>query len=171
LTGDTGCEDGYDSNGICSAYFFDGTDTYSLVDPNNMANNESDAINALIGGSSPPTTGQILFTSGLQCTQTCGSNGGCNPSVDSTDPSVVSCLSTVRVCTWTWDTYGPFQDGCANLPSDDAVLPAFGVDGCMGNEYGYGISVPNSYLGGGIVEDNAPGDWANEWQGVCNSGY
>lgn len=168
--GDTGCEDGYDSNGICSAYFFDGTDTYSLVDPNNMANNESSIMQQLIGGSTPFTTGQILFTSALQCTQTCGKNGGCTPTQDPSDPSVASCISTARVCTWTWDTVGPFNPGCDNLPSSDAVLPAFGVNPCVGtSNYDNSMSVPNSYLGGGIIDNNAPGWWYN--QDVCNSNY
>ncbi|KAJ5612124.1 hypothetical protein N7510_005318 [Penicillium lagena] len=133
-----------------------------------MQTNQSSVLQQLIGGSNPLTTGQILFSSGLQCTQTCGSNGGCAPSLDPTDPSAASCISAARVCTWTWDTYGPFQDGCENLPSSDAVLPYFGVDPCTGSDYG-SISVPNSYLGGGIIDNNAPGWWDNEY--VCNSGY
>ena len=164
---DTNCGGGYDSNGICDSYFYDGTDTYGLTDPNNMATDQDKIVQQLIGGTNPLTTGQLLFTSALQCTQTCGANGGCGPTLDPTDASVASCLSTLRVCTWTWDTYGPFQNGCANLPSDDAVLPAFGVNPCVGTDDG--ISVPHVYLGGGILKDNAPGWWADEY--VCNSDY
>ncbi|CAL5869091.1 uncharacterized protein PFLUO_LOCUS3319 [Penicillium psychrofluorescens] len=170
LQWDTGCEDGYDSNGICGGYFFDGTDTYSIVDPNNMEDSQSDVLSTLIGGDNPLTTGQILFTNALQCTQTCGANGGCAPTQDPTDLSVASCLSTARVCTWTWDTYGPFQPGCANLPDSDAVLGAFGVNPCVGTGiYDTSYSVPNTYLGGGIIDDNAPGWWAD--QVVCNANY
>lgn len=166
--GDTGCDSDYDGNGICDSYFYDGTDTYSLVDPENMATDQKDIMQKLIGGSTPVTTGKILFTSGLQCTQTCGKNGGCAPSVDESDPSVASCISTSRVCTWTWDDYGPFNTGCANLPSKDAVLPLFGVNSCVGED-DMSRSVPWSYLGGGIVDDNAPGWWADAT--VCHTHY
>lgn len=167
VTGDTGCDSDYDGNGICDSYFYDGTDTYSITDPQNMATDQDKIMQKLIGGESPLTTGKILFTSGLQCTQTCGSNGGCAPSLDSNDPSSASCISTARVCTWTWDEYGPFQPGCANLPSGDAVLPRFGVDPCVGHDES--TSVPWSYLGGGIVDNNAPGWWAD--QVVCHTKY
>lgn len=133
-----------------------------------MATDQKDIMQKLIGGSTPVTTGKILFTSGLQCTQTCGKNGGCAPSVDESDPSVASCISTSRVCTWTWDDYGPFNTGCANLPSKDAVLPLFGVNSCVGED-DMSRSVPWSYLGGGIVDDNAPGWWADAT--VCHTHY
>ncbi|CAI7597598.1 unnamed protein product [Penicillium pancosmium] len=167
LQWDTGCDSDYDGNGICDSYFYDGTDTYSITDPQNMATDQDKIMQKLIGGESPFTTGKILFTSGLQCTQTCGANGGCAPSLDPNDPSSASCISTARVCTWTWDDYGPFQPGCANLPSSDAVLPRFGVDPCVGHDMS--TSVPWSYLGGGIVDNNAPGWWAD--QVVCHTKY
>jgi hypothetical protein len=104
----------------------------------------------------------------LKCTQTCGKNGGCAPSLDSSDPSSASCLSTARVCTWTWSDYGPFQAGCANLPDKNAVLPRFGVDPCVGSD-DMSRSVPWSYLGGGIVDNDAPGWWNG--QSVCHNHY
>lgn len=129
-------------------YFYDGTDTYALVNPHGfkeMQTSYADILQTLIGGSSPLTTGALLFSEGYQCTATCGQNGGCEPSID--DPeNPPTCLSTIQVCTWTWDTYGPFEDGCANLPSSDAVLPYFGVDPCIGSD-GFGdTSVPYAYV-------------------------
>ncbi|KAJ5156371.1 hypothetical protein N7492_009174 [Penicillium capsulatum] len=166
LEWDPGCENGYDSHGICGGYFFDGTDTYSIVDPLNMKDGKSKELQKLIGGDNPLTTGKLLFTSGLQCSQTCGKNGGCAPTQDPADPSSVSCLSGVRVCTYTWDTYGPFKEGCDNLPAKDAALSRFGVTPCKGEDHG--MSVPKTYLGGGILK-HAPGDWADRL--ICNSDY
>lgn len=168
MIGDTGCDSDYDGNGICDSYFFDGTDTYSLTDPEKMATDQKDMMQMLIGGDNPFTTGEILFTSALKCSQSCGENGGCAPTLDEADPSSVSCLSAARICTWSWEDYGPFNDGCANLPSKDAVLPYFGVNPCVGKD-DFSRSVPWSYLGGGIMDDDAPGWWAD--QVACHSGY
>ena len=40
-TGDLGCANGYDSIGICGPWYFDGTDTYSLVNQNDFQQDES----------------------------------------------------------------------------------------------------------------------------------
>ncbi len=52
------------------------------------------------------------------------------------------------MCTWTESGYGPFEN-CPNLPSGDAVLPSFGVSGCIGEADGSTKSpdVPLAYLG------------------------
>ncbi|KAI9696925.1 MAG: hypothetical protein M1820_008000 [Bogoriella megaspora] len=166
LEWDTGCSGGY-TNGICDSFFWDGTDTYSLIDPQHMKKNFHDELSSFFNGTNPLTTGQLLFTGGFQCTQTCGSNGGCNPSIDQDDPTQYNCMSALRICTWTYYTYGPFQDGCANLPDNNAVLPGFGVSGCIGETGDYtSIDVPHAYLGGGILTD-APGDW--DGYSVCNN--
>ncbi|KAK4504289.1 hypothetical protein PRZ48_005205 [Zasmidium cellare] len=170
LAWDTGCDNGYDSNGICVGYFFDGTDTYSLINPQDMQNSQEDKIQKLIGGSNPLTTGKLLFSDGYQCTRTCGANGGCRPNLG-TPGDAPTCLSTIQVCTWTWDTLGPWQAGCNSPPASDAVLPDIGVNPCQGDDSYNSWSVPQSYLGGGINRDNPPGDWQYEPLNVCNSGY
>lgn len=166
---DTGCTS-YDSSGLCGlGYFYDGTDTYSLVNPNNMFQNYDTDLENLFGGDSPITTGALLFTGSLLCSQTCGANGGCTPSISQTDPTQASCIANLRVCTWTIYDVGPFEPGCDNNPASDAVLPGFGVDGCVGDpDSTTSWDVPNTYLGGGI--------WTNPpensfWYGedVCNN--
>ena len=165
LEWDTGCSGGY-TNGVCDTFFWDGTDTYGLTDPQHMTKNFHDELSSFFNGTQPLTTGQLLFTGGYQCAQSSGQNGGASPSINSDDPTSYNCMSTLRVCTWTYYTYGPFQD-CANLPDSGAVLPGFGVSGCIGETGSTtSIDVPHAYLGGGILTD-APGDWAD--YSVCDN--
>ena len=56
------------------------------------------------------------------------------------------------------DQYGPFIAGCDNLPATDAVLPGFGQNPCEGTDAGSTVSVPHSYLGGGILKPGS-GPW------------
>ncbi|KAF2236690.1 hypothetical protein EV356DRAFT_565497 [Viridothelium virens] len=160
LEWDTGCGSGYTEWGVCDTFFWDGTDTYGLTDPEYMTKNYNNELNAFFNGSNPLTTGKLLFTGGLQCAQSSGQNGGAGPTINSQDPTQYNCMSTLRICTWTYSTYGPFQD-CPNLPDKNAVLPFMGVSGCIGStDDTSSIDVPHAYLGGGILVD-APGDWAS----------
>ncbi|KAK4505146.1 hypothetical protein PRZ48_003109 [Zasmidium cellare] len=48
LQWDTGCGAGYDGGGYCGGnFFYDGLDTYSLVDPNKMQRDQTDVFNRL----------------------------------------------------------------------------------------------------------------------------
>lgn len=88
LQWDTHCGDGYDSHGVCDAYYFgkfhrrlrvlqaltgphlDGTDTYALVNPHGydeMQTSYADLMQKLLGGDNPLTTGELLFSNGYQC--------------------------------------------------------------------------------------------------------
>ena len=133
-----------------------------------MTKDQGDILGKLIGGDDPFTTGKLLFTNGYQCAQSCGKNGGCKPKADEQDPTKVSCVSTARICTYTWDSYGPFKD-CDNLPKKSAVLDRFGVTSCKGEEDG--TSVPYTYLGGGIMKHGAPKDWEYRTGQVCHDKY
>lgn len=87
---DTGCENGYDAYGICgNGYFWDGTDTYAITNPGSWNQNYYSQMEYILGGTDPITTGALLFTGGHECFLSCGTNGGCTPTVDPTDPSYV----------------------------------------------------------------------------------
>ena len=157
LNWDTGCSGGY-TNGVCDTFFWDGTDTYGLTDPQHMTRNFHDDLTKFFtppaGNGLPLTTGKLLFSGAQYCYATTGKNGGVDPTLDATDPSQITCLSNLRVCTWDESGFGPFDKSCANLPSGDAVLPGFGVSGCIG-ETGETtvIDVPHAYLGPGVYQD------------------
>ena len=157
LNWDTGCSGGY-TNGVCDTFFWDGTDTYGLTDSGHMTKNFHDDLTSLFtppsGGGLSLTTGQLLFSGAQHCYAATGKNGGAAPTLDTTDPSQITCLSNLQVCTWDESAFGPFDKSCANLPSRNAVLPGFGVSGCIG-ETGEttSIDVPRAYLGPGVYEN------------------
>lgn len=154
LNWDTGCSGGY-TNGVCDTFFWDGKDTYALIDPQHMVKNFHDDLTKFF---TPPsdgglslTTGQLLFSGAQHCYETTGTNGGVPPTLDAKDPSQITCLSNVQVCTWDRSNFGPFDRSCANLPSNKAVLPGFGVSGCIGQTGDVtSEDVPHAYLGPGI---------------------
>lgn len=153
LNWNTGCSGGYTA-GICDTFFWDGTDTYGLTDPENMDKSYHDELTSFFVGTPALTTGQLLFTGAQACYTATQKNGGSSPSIDSTDPSSFSCLSSMQVCTWLETDYGPFDASCANLPSKNAVLPGFGVSGCIGStDSTTSIDVPRAYLGPGVYQD------------------
>ena len=157
LNWDTGCSGGY-TNGICDTFFWDGTDTYGLTDAEHMTKNFHDELTSFFapGDNNAPslTTGELLFSGAQKCYAATGNNGGANPGLDPSDPSQIQCLSNLRICTWAEDGFGPFDNSCKNLPDSNAVLPGFGVSGCIG-ETGdtSSIDVPHAYLGPGIYQD------------------
>ena len=153
LSWDTGCSGGY-TNGVCDTFFYDGKDTYGLTDPNHQTKNYHDVLVKLLQGQKPPTTGQLLFSASQACYERTGKNGGNTPTVDPTDPTQLSCVSVMQICTWDENGFGPFDKSCPNLPSKDAALPRFGISGCIG-ETGdtSSIDVPHAYLGPGIWQD------------------
>lgn len=156
LNWDTGCSGGY-TNGVCDTFFFDGTDTYGMTDPSHFKKNYHSELTQFFSpnGAAPAlTSGKLLFTGAQNCLAATGKNGGANPSLDPKDPTSIQCLSNLQVCTWTEDGYGPF-DNCKNLPDRNAVLPGFGVGGCIGAEVPeWSINVPHAYLGPGVYGDN-----------------
>ena len=154
---DTGCGGGYNANGVCDTFFWDGVDTYGLTDPDYYTRNFHDELDSFFtpNGNAPSlTTGQLLLTGAQNCYTATGQNGGVNPTLDPADASHILCLSNVPVCTWDMAGYGPFDGSCKNLPDKAAVLPEFGVTGCKG-EVGNvdSLNVPRAYLGPGIYVD------------------
>jgi hypothetical protein len=107
LMWDTGCGSGYDSYGVCAEWYYDGTDSYAISNPDHNEHSYHDVLETFFNGSSPMTTGMLLFSDAYACAQSTGKNGGNSPSIDQLDPTSVSCLSSVGVCTWTMDTIGP----------------------------------------------------------------
>ena len=99
LIGDTGCEGGYDAAGICDTFFYDGTDTYALVDPSDFQKSFHDEITSFFVGTPPLTTGELLFSAAQTCYIGTGTNGGGAPKLNPTDPTSFSCLSNMQVCT------------------------------------------------------------------------
>ena len=158
LNWDTGCSGGY-TNGVCDTFFWDGTDTYGITDPNDFTRNFHDDLTSFFtppgGGGLPLSTGQLLFTGAQNCYTATGKNGGTNPSLDPADATQIQCLSNFQVCTWDESNYGPF-DNCPNLPAGNAVLKGFGVSGCIGEADGTTTSpdVPHAYLGPMIYEND-----------------
>lgn len=168
LNWDTGCSGGY-TNGVCDSFFWDGTDTYSVIDPEHQKKNYHDVLVELLQGDSPKTTGQLLFTAAQACVARTGKNGDASPSIDQDDPTQLSCVSTMRICTWDENGFGPFDKSCPNLPSGDAALPRFGISGCIG-ETGdtTSIDVPHAYLGPGLWKDGH-GVEAVQGDSFCNN--
>ena len=171
LAWNTNCDGGYDSSGVCDTYFFDGVDTYSIVQPDHMTRNFNKEMTTLFGGAVPMTTGKLLFTGAYQCLLATKQNGGAAPQLDPNDPTIFHCLSNLQVCTWDETSLGPFDSSCANLPARDAVLPMFGVEACPGNSENsiFDKPVPRGYLGPGVFEDAKGIDslYADQF---CNSG-
>lgn len=157
LNWDTGCGAGYDSLGVCDTYFWDGKDTYGLIDQNHYTRNFHGVLTALFspnGGAPSLTTGKLLFTGAQKCFEATGKNGGSDPHFDYDRPEDNLCLSSAPVCTWDMNGFGPFDSSCKNLPDSDAELPQFGIEGCRGEvgEFNF-IDVPRAYLGPGIYAD------------------
>jgi hypothetical protein len=98
---DTGCDSDYDQYGVCNTWFYDGTDSFGLTDPNNMNNNYINILETLFGGvgAGPLTTGALLFSGGRDCAQSSGTNGGSPPVLDQSDPTSYSCLVEVTTST------------------------------------------------------------------------
>ena len=163
LNWDTGCGSGYDSNGVCSTFFFDGTDTYALTDPSHQTRSFHGEMTSFFtpGGNNAPsmTTGKLLFTGAQACQTATGKVGGADPSLNPTDPTQVQCLSNFGVCTWSQSKFGPF-DNCPNN------LWRLGIYGCIGEEDN-SVDVPIQYLGPGVyVNGNNVPDWETN---VCDN--
>lgn len=155
LNWDTGCSGGYTA-GICDTFFWDGTDTYGLTDPDHFTKSYHDELTSFFTGTPALTSGQLLFTGAQACYIGTGKNGGGQPALDASDPTSFTCLSNMQVCTWDESGYGPFDSSCANLPAGNAVLQGFGVSGCIGadpDDSTNSIDVPRAYLGPGIYQD------------------
>jgi len=154
LNWDTGCGGGY-TQGVCATYFFDGVDTYAIVDPGHMKRDFSKEMAKLFAVPGAPLTGPLVFTGAQRCYEQTEKNGGSPPKLDTTDFSQFYCLSNPTVCTWAEDGFGPFDASCPNLPNKNAVLPYFGVSGCIGQTgETTSIDVPRGYLGPGVYQDN-----------------
>src|ERR1700753_1601712 len=103
--------------------------------------------------------------------QSCGSNGGCQPSVSNSNPTQFSCLSNAKVCTWVFalgeTSYDPtfFESGCSN--SD---MPKITNGGCPGNYFPLedpSGCVPLAYLGTYVIPELTQKDEAEQ---LCRSG-
>ena len=156
LNWDTGCGGGY-TNGVCDTFFWDGTDTYGLTDPGHFKKNHRDELAAILlpgDNNAPPlTTGELLFTGAQKSFDATGTNGRVDPSLDPNDPTQVQCLSTLRICTWSEDRFGPF-DNCPNYLQTDAVIPRFGLSGCTNGVNDWSsVDVPHAYLGPRVYKD------------------
>ena len=157
LNWDTGCGAGYDNLGLCDTFFWDGKDTYGLTDPDQFTRSYRNELESFFNssGSGPSlTTGNLLFSGSQRCYEATGKNGGSDPVLSATDVGSNLCLSSVPVCTWDMNSYGPFDNSCQNLPDQRAVLPTFGITGCRGDvDSTTSINVPRAYLGPGIYAD------------------
>ena len=149
LNWNTGCSGGY-TNGVCDTFFWDGTDTYGLTDPNDFTKSYHDQLSSMFQNL---TTGALLFTGARKCGIASGKNGGGAAAVNGQDPTQFSCLSNMQICTWDESGYGPFVD-CPNLPAGNAVLGHFGVSGCIGSTDDIdSTDVPRAYLGPGVYQN------------------
>jgi len=136
-----------------------------------MGDGQNDVMQGLMGGNEPYTTGQLLFSGAQSCKDSCGQNGNCSPSM-SDDQSVVSCLSSLRVCTWSWDVEGPWDGSCTNDPaqggSGNSLLPSWAyLCPSTGNDPD-SVEVPKAYLGGGAWKEPPSGFW--QGKKVCQGG-
>jgi len=96
----TECDGGYDSVGICGPWYYDGADTYSLVNQQKWQADVSDLMELCFGGDSPLASASLFFTGSLTCSQLSGQNGGGAATLDQDDYSSFSCIANNKVCTW-----------------------------------------------------------------------
>ena len=155
LRWDPGCPS-YNEYGSCENFVFDGTDTYSIADPGNfVGNNYTTLWEVLFSGSNPMTTPELLLTGAYTCGQECDTTTeDCAPTLGSDiDDFTPTCLSTAKVCTWSWDDVGPWKEETGSCKQTDLDT--------KNNKYREGPCkafkdnshrVPTAYLGGGIMK-------------------
>ncbi len=159
LNWNTNCGGGYDANGLCDSFFYDGTDTYGLTDGGHWAHDMNDILNHFMTGTAPMTTGKLLFTGAQSCFHNTGKNGGNAPVMNLNNPLEFSCLSNLRVCNWDLTSLGPFDASCPKGKNGfTPELQRFGAAKCNGGGGRFQplpveLAVPRVYLGPGIKAD------------------
>lgn len=91
-----GCGSGYDADSVCGGYYWDqATDvSFTLTSNQNPSLDPTSDMQSFFGNWSTP---DLLFNGAAQCQ----AQGGSAPAVSVTSTGVeVSCLSSVKVCTW-----------------------------------------------------------------------
>ena len=157
LAFNTGCGSGYDSNGICSAYWFDSKTktTYSLDNLGDIFYDFHDTMGTLFDNW---TTGDLLFTGAARCLAQGGTKpGGLATTVINSAGNVsVDCLSNIKICTWDMNSLD-VEHEFTDCPSQTDYI----VKGC-GNRNGcenadgalMDVTVPHGYLGAYLQDSN-----------------